>query len=259
MKDVSNSAFQIPDSKKEARVSLSEIRILLWDIDGTLMRSTRQGAYKEYFSRTMRRIFGSAGKLDAMQVSGMTDTQIMYEALRDEGLTPERILASRENLLEIFKNEMTEVIRKNGEPYEVLRGAPDILVETAKNPRFINALLTGNLSVAAEIKLKSVGLWHFFENAPNAFGEISHDRRKLATAAGKLFNDFYKFDFQPKQFIVIGDTPNDIACARAFGAKVVAVATGRNSPPHELAGCEPDALLDDLSDTRKVLRLLETI
>jgi phosphoglycolate phosphatase-like HAD superfamily hydrolase len=259
MKDVSNSTFQISDSKKEIRVPHSEIRILLWDIDGTLMRSTGQGAYKEYFSRTMRRIFGSAGKLDEIQASGMTDTQIIYEALRDEGLTPERIFAAKENLLEIFKSEMTEVLEKNGEPYEVLRGAREILAETEKNPLFINALLTGNLSVAAEIKLKSVNLWHYFENAPNAFGEISHDRRELAAEAGKLFKAFYKFDFKPAQFVVIGDTPNDIACARAFGAKVVAVATGRNQMRESLAENNPDYLLNDLSDTKRVLEILENL
>ncbi|HEX9962145.1 MAG TPA: HAD hydrolase-like protein [Pyrinomonadaceae bacterium] len=137
--------------------------------------------------------------------------------------------------------------------------AREILAETEKNPRFINALLTGNLSVAAEIKLKSVGLWHYFENAPNAFGEISHDRRELATEAGRLFNDFYKFDFKPAQFVVIGDTPNDIACARAFGAKAVAVATGRNQSRETLAENAPDYLLNDLSDTEKVLEILENL
>ena len=189
----------------------------------------------------------------------MTDTQIMYEALRDEGFTPERIFEMKENLLEIFRAEMTAVLEKNGEPYEVLRGAPEILAETDKSPKFVNALLTGNLSVAAEIKLKSINLWHYFADAPNAFGEISHDRRHLAIEAGKLFNEFYRFDFQPAQFVVIGDTPNDIACARAFGAKVAAVATGRNHPPQELARYQPDVLLDDLSDTQKVLHVLERI
>ena len=252
--------FPTPSSAENfPAVAPENLKILLWDIDGTLMRSTKQGAYKEYFSRTMQRIFGSAGNLDTMQPSGMTDTQIMYEALRDEGFTPEQIFANRENLLEIFKSEMTEVLQKNGEPYEVLRGVREILDETAKSERFINALLTGNLSVAAEIKLKSVGLWHYFENSPNAFGEISHDRRELATEAGKLFSAFYKFDFPPAQFVVIGDTPNDIACARAFGAKIIAVATGRNHPPQELIEYEPDILLEDLRDTKRVLEILEAL
>ena len=241
------------------RAAPENLKILLWDVDGTLMRSTRQGAYKEYFSRTMEKVFGGAGKLDEIIASGMTDTQIMYEALRDEGFTPEQIFEKKEILLEIFKAEMTAALKKGGEPYEVLEGVREILEETAQNPRFVNALLTGNLSVAAEIKLKSVNLWHYFENAPNAFGEISHDRAALATEAGKLFNDFYKFDFQPGQFIVIGDTPNDIACARAFRARAVAVATGRNHPPQELAACAPDVLLEDLRDTKKVLEILENL
>ncbi|HEY0050580.1 MAG TPA: HAD hydrolase-like protein [Pyrinomonadaceae bacterium] len=252
--------FSTPLNTENFKADAPEnLKILLWDIDGTLMRSTRQGGYVEYFSRTMRQIFGSAGKLDQIQASGMTDTQIMYEALREEGFTPEQIFAAKDDLLKIFKSEMTDVLSKNGEPYEVLGGARRILAETAKNPRFVNALLTGNLSVAAEIKLKSVGLWHYFENAPNAFSEISHDRRELATEAGKLFNDFYKFDFRSEQFIVIGDTPNDIACARALGAKAVAVATGKNHPPQELAAFEPDVLLEDLQDTKKVLEILKNL
>lgn len=252
--------FPTPSSAENFTAAAPEnLKILLWDIDGTLMRSTKQGAYKEYFSRTMEKVFGGAGKLDEIVASGMTDTQIMYEALRDEGFTPEQIFAQRKTLLEIFKSEMTDVLRKNGEPYEVLRGVREILDETAENPHFINALLTGNLSVAAEIKLKSVNLWHYFENAPNAFGEISHDRRELATEAGKLFSAFYKFDFPPEQFVVIGDTPNDIACARAFGAKIIAVATGRNHPPQELIEYKPDVLLEDLQDTKRVLEILETL
>lgn len=97
------------------------------------------------------------------------------------------------------------------------------------------------------------------ENAPNAFGEISHRRDDLAIEAEKLFNEKYDFAFLPQQFIVIGDTPNDIACARAFGAKVVAVATGRNQSGESLISHQPDFLFDDLGDTAKVLQVFETI
>lgn len=245
------------DSKPH--VSLSEVRILLWDIDGTLMRSTVQGGYKQYFSATMQRVFGSAGKLDAMIPSGMTDTQIMFEALRGEGFTPEQIFERKDELLQVFQAEMKAVLADNGEPYEMLKGVREILAETDKNPDFINALLTGNLSVAAEIKLEAVGLWNYFADAPNAFGEISHNRSDLAVEAGKLFKACYEFDFKPAQFIVIGDTPNDIICARAFGAKVVAVKTGRGQSAESLAEMKPDYLLEDLSDTKKVLEILQTL
>jgi len=250
-----SQSIQNPKSK----IQNQDVRILLWDIDGTLMRSTVQGGYRKYFTATMRRVFGHAGNLDAIMPSGMTDTQIIYEALRGDGFTPEQIFERKAELLEVFQTEMKTVLAENGEPYEVLKGVREILAETDKNPCFINALLTGNLSVAAEIKLSAVGLWHYFANEPNAFGEISHRRNDLAIEAGKLFNARYEFEFAPQQFIVIGDTPNDIACARAFGAKVVAVATGRGESSEKLLENNPDFLLEDLSDTKNVLQILENL
>lgn len=255
MKDfVSNTQTGEPKNTE-----LDKLKVLLWDIDGTLMRSTVQGGYKKYFSATMREIFGSSGTLDEIIPSGMTDTQIMFESLRNEGFTSEQIFERKADILKTFKAEMTKVLSGGGEPYEVLKGAKEILAETDKSANFINALLTGNLSVAAEIKLRSVGLWHFFENAPNAFGEISHERKDLAIEAGKLFNEKYNFNFSPEQFIVIGDTPNDVLCAKHFGAKCVAVLTGRNQTGENLSKENPDVLIEDLSDTQKLLDIFENL
>jgi phosphoglycolate phosphatase len=183
----------------------------------------------------------------------------MYEALRDEGFTPERIFARKDELLKVFKHEMTAVLANDGEPYQSLAGVHEILDETAKVPNFVNALLTGNLSVAAQIKLESIAVWQYFANKPNAFGEISHKRTELAHEAGRLFNQRYDYNFNPQQFIVIGDTPNDIACARDFGAKAIAVATGRNQSREKLIESKPDYLLEDLSDTSKVLKVLMSL
>ncbi len=243
----------------EPEIQNRDVRILLWDIDGTLMRSTVKGGYKKYFAATMEKVFGSAGNLDAITPSGMTDTQIMFEALKDEGFSPEDILERKAEILEVFKPEMTRVLTEDGEPFEILAGVEEILAATDKNPIFINALLTGNLSVAAELKLRAVGIWDYFKDAPNAFGEISHERNDLAVEAGKLTNRKFGFDFDPQQFIVIGDTPNDITCARHFGAKVVAVATGKDQSAEKLADRQPDAVLENLADTAKVLRLLENL
>ena len=69
------------------------MRILLWDIDGTLIRSVRTGAYKDYTIPVLEEIFGTAGRLSDMQVSGMTDLQIVFEALSDAGITQDQILA----------------------------------------------------------------------------------------------------------------------------------------------------------------------
>ncbi len=248
-----------PNKNETIRNPKSQIRILLWDIDGTLMRSTVQGGYKKYFAATMQKVFGSAGNLDGIMPGGMTDTQIIYEALRDENFTAEQIFAQKSELLKVFEQEMTKVLAAHGEPFERLAGVEEILTETAKMPNYINALLTGNLSVAAEIKLKSVRLWKYFADAPNAFGEISHKRSDLAHEAGRLFNQRYDYQFDSQQFIVIGDTPNDIACARDFGAKAVAVATGRGVEREKLMEGKPDHLLEDLRDTKKVLEVLSVI
>lgn len=251
MKD--SNQTQKPQSKTQ------NLKILLWDIDGTLMSSTTHGAFKKYFAPVMEEIFGSSGKLAGLQVSGMTDTQIFYESLRDEGFTPEQILGATEKLLPVFKKRMTDVIGETATPYVIKPGVREILEATAKDSRFLNALLTGNLSVAAKIKLGSFGLWKYFENAPNVFGELSHDRRELGKSAITISEKFLGEKLKPEQFVVIGDTPNDIRAARAFGARMVSVATGKNHPREELLKYKPDIVIDDLSDTQKVLEILQTI
>lgn len=244
---------------EKSNVRAASLKILLWDIDGTLMSSTTSGAFKVYFAPVMREIYGSSGKLADLQVSGMTDTQIFYESLKDEGFTPEQIIGGIEKLLPVFKKAMTKVIGATEKPYELKPGVREILAATAANPLFLNALLTGNLSVAARIKLGYFDLWKYFAGAPNVFGEISHDRRQLGLAAVKIVGEFLGAPVKGEQFVVVGDTPNDIAAARAFGARIISVATGKNHPAEELAKYEPDIILQDLSDTNEVLRVLETI
>jgi phosphoglycolate phosphatase-like HAD superfamily hydrolase len=252
--------FLTHESKLEnLRSNIGRARILLWDIDGTLMRSTRQGAYKEYFAPALEKVYGTAGSLDSLQVSGMTDTQIAYEALRGEGFSVGDIFAKVDDLLDVFHQEMSRVIARADNPYGVFPGAREILSAVHEHPLMLNSLLTGNLSCAAEIKLRYVDLWQFFEFVPHAFGEISHERGDLAKEAGKRIGEFLQADLHPRQFIVIGDTPNDIACARAFGARAVAVATGRSHPPEILAKYEPDVLLESLAETEKVIEILENV
>jgi phosphoglycolate phosphatase-like HAD superfamily hydrolase len=103
--------------------------------------------------------------------------------------------------------------------------------------------------------MKLVGLSDFFDS-PGAFGDESHDRRDLPELAAARINAHLNLDLAPAQFIVIGDTPNDIHCARHFGARAVAVATGRMNPAVTLLPYQPDALLPDLTDVELVMRTL---
>lgn len=233
-------------------------RILLWDIDGTLIRSARPGGYKEYTIPVLEEIFGTSGRLAEMQVSGMTDLQIVFEALRDSGFGQDEILVRAEVLVSRLTEEARRVTGNGAKFFELLPGVRETLEALAAHPRYESALVTGNIKPMAQLKMELVGLDQFF-TLPGAFGDESHNRRDLPARAAERIRKHLNLDLAPEQFIVIGDTPNDIDCARYFGARAVAVGTGRMFSEAEILACEPDALLADLTDTKLVLRTLSEL
>jgi len=236
----------------------SSLRILLWDLDGTLVHGKRYGVFKDYTVPMLETVFGTAGSLRGMIVSGMTDLQIVEEALRDKGITREHISARKEELRRCYMEEMKRATGNGNQIIEAMPGAREVLQRIEEHPRYRSALLTGNIEPAAYLKLEMTGLSQFFR-LPGAFGDDSFDRRDLPALAAQRINQHLGADLQPEQFIVIGDTPNDIACARHFGARVIAVATGRIHSADDLAACEPDALLPDLLDAELVLETLASL
>lgn len=234
------------------------MRILLWDIDGTLIRSVRTGAYKDYTIPVLEEIFGTSGRLREMQVSGMTDLQIVYEALMHEGFTQDDVLKQVQVLAARLTEEARKITGNGTKFFELLPGVPETLQELYQHPRYESALLTGNIESMAYLKMQLVGLEEFF-TLPGAFGDESHDRRDLPALAADRIRKQLGVDLAPEQFIVIGDTPNDIDCARHFGARAVAVGTGRTYLREEILAAKPDALLADLSDVDLVVRTLEKL
>ena len=233
-------------------------RILLWDLDGTLVHGKRYGVFKDYTVPMLEAVFGTAGSLRGMIVSGMTDLQIVEEALRGTGITREHINARRDELLSCYMNEMRRATDNGEQMIEAMPGAHEVLARIDEHPRYLSALLTGNIEPAARLKLEIAGLAEFFR-LPGAFGEDSFDRRDLPALAAQRINEHLGATLAPEQFIVIGDTPNDIACARHFGARVLAVATGRVHSAEELQDNEPDALLPDLLDAELVMETLGSL
>src|SRR5215210_4463568 len=231
------------------------MRILLWDIDGTLIRSVKTGGYKDYSIPVLEEIFGTAGRLADMKVSGMTDLQIVFEALSDEGFTHEDILVRAGVLASRLTEEARKVTGNGTKFFEVLPGVRETLEALAAHPCYQSALVTGNVQSMAHLKMELVGLDKFF-TLPGAFGDESHNRRDLPARAAERIRKHLQLDLAPEHFIVIGDTPNDIDCARHFGARAVAVGTGRFYSNEEILACKPDALLPDLADVELVLRTL---
>ena len=236
----------------------SSLRILLWDLDGTLVHGKRYGVFKDYTIPMLEAVFGTAGSLRGMIVSGMTDLQIVEVALRDTGITREHITARKDDLLRSYMEEMRRATGNGNQIIEAMPGAREVLQRIEEHPRYLSALLTGNIEPAAHLKVEITGLAEFFR-LPGAYGNDSFDRRDLPALAAQRINEHLGAELKPEQFIVIGDTPNDIACARHFGARVLAVATGRIHSAEELAACEPDALLPDLLDDQLVIETLANL
>jgi phosphoglycolate phosphatase-like HAD superfamily hydrolase len=234
------------------------MRILLWDIDGTLMHSARNGSYKDYTIPVLEEIFGTSGRLSDMRVSGMTDLQIIFEALGETDVSQEQIVAQVDLLSRRITEEARRVTSNGVRFFELLPGVRETLETVHQHPRYQSALLTGNVKPMAELKMELMGLDHFF-TLPGAFGEESHIRRDLPALAAERIRAHLRVNLPPEHFIVIGDTPNDIDCARHFGARAVAVGTGRFYSHDEILACEPDAILPDLSDVGLVLRTLEQL
>ena len=234
------------------------MRILLWDIDGTLIRSVRTGAYKDYTIPVLEEIFGTAGRLAEMQVSGMTDLQIVYEALSNEGFSQDDVFERIDVLAERLTEEARKVTGNGTKFFELLPGVRETLQALADHPRYESALVTGNIKSMAILKMQLVGLEQYF-TLPGAFGDESHNRRDLPAKAAERIQKHLGVAIPPEHFIVIGDTPNDIDCAQHFGARAVAVGTGRTYLQEEIIACKPDALLPDLSNPRLVLETLDRL
>jgi phosphoglycolate phosphatase-like HAD superfamily hydrolase len=132
-------------------------------------------------------------------------------------------------------------------------GVQALLDEISRERRHYLALLTGNYERAAQIKLAHFGLEAYF--SWGAFGDDSPDRQQLACLALQRAEQRLVPAAALRNVVVIGDTPHDVACAKAVAARAIAVATG-NYSVEELSACGADAVLADLADTRALRRLL---
>jgi len=222
-------------------------RLFLFDIDGTLISSG--GAGEAALKDAMLSRFGVEEDLDGIILAGATDGRIARELLEKHSISvsPENVSA----LLDTYLGHLTERIgRHDG---RLLPGIVSLLNVLSERTDVVLALLTGNVSRGAKIKLTHYGVWDFFEFG--AFADDHHDRNELGKFARARALERHGEDFPPSRIYVIGDTPKDIECGRAIGACTVAIATGHYSSA-ELRDHAPDFLFEDLSDTERVVEVL---
>lgn len=222
-------------------------RLLLFDIDGTLIHSG--GAGVEALIRAFKERFGIEDGLDDIEIAGMTDSGIVVSILNKHKIpvTNENVSGFLDSYVHFLSLELP---RRKG---KLLPGVRKLLERLKSRPHVVLALLTGNVSRGARLKLEHYGVWHFFEFG--AFADDHHDRNELGRFARTRAKEKHGREFVASEIDVIGDTPRDIACGRALGARTIAVATGRSSR-HELSKHAPDFLIDDLSDADTIIDTL---
>jgi len=216
------------------------IKVVLFDIDGTLMHSG--GAGVKAFGQAFASEFGIHDGTEWLKFAGRTDVSLVREFFGHHGIaaTPENFA----RFFEAYLGWLRPIMRESkGGP---CRGVPEFykgLVDS-QNPPAIG-LLTGNIKRGAQVKLEHYGWWDKF--AFGGFADDSEHRDEIAQFALQRGGAHLGQAVRGDETLVIGDTPLDIRCGRAIGARVLAVGTG-GATMEELAAHKPDFLVKDLSE-----------
>jgi phosphoglycolate phosphatase-like HAD superfamily hydrolase len=225
-------------------VGITNMHVCLFDIDGTLISSG--GAGKAALEAALAAEFGIARVIDKISLSGRTDRAITRDLFRLHIIedTPE----NWQRLVGAYLRHLPECLASRGG--FVLPGIADLLAQLQERDDVALGLLTGNVRAGARAKLGYFGLYDYFPFG--GFGDHHFDRDDVAREALGEVRRRFNGAVRPENIWVIGDTPLDVQCARAVGARAVAVATGWHLRA-ELAEHRPDLLLDDLSDPAPLL------
>jgi phosphoglycolate phosphatase-like HAD superfamily hydrolase len=197
--------------------------LLLFDIDGTLMRGAT-AEHREAIREAVRAVHGVDVPLSggSVTVAGRTDPEIVRLALLAEGVSAERI-DSRADAVREACAEAYARLCPDDLSHAVVPGIPSLLEGLSGRCRL--ALLTGNYEAVARLKLARAGIGGYFQSRQGAFGSDAEDRTSLPAIARRRAGETGR-PYPREQTIVIGDTPRDIACARADMVRCVAVTTG---------------------------------
>ncbi|MBI4639009.1 MAG: haloacid dehalogenase-like hydrolase [Candidatus Rokubacteria bacterium] len=226
------------------------MRLFLFDVDGTLV--TARGAGRQAFARALAATYGVTGPIERYDFRGKTDLCIVRDLMAEAGVSAAAVEAGVDACFTAYAREL-EALLADGTRLLVMPGVVELVAALGARPDALVGLLTGNIEAGARLKLRPTGLWPRFR--VGAFGSDDADRRRLPAVALERAWALTGRDFPPDRVTIIGDTPLDVDCARACGARAVAVATGFHPYP-ELEASAPDLLFGDFSDVAAALAAL---
>jgi phosphoglycolate phosphatase len=225
------------------------MRIVLFDIDGTILRSG--GVGRLAMERALKEVFGFAGNA-GYHYDGKTDRQIVRELMRAHGLTDEAIDARMDCLLDAYVAGLEAELASGTRSMYVFPGVLDLLDALEREPKVVLGLLTGNIAKGARAKLGAAGI-DISRFRVNAFGSDHEERPELPAVAQRRAREMLGADVAGNRLVVLGDTPADVCCGEAIGARAIGVATGRYTVD-ELSGHGAYAVFETLADTDAVMR-----
>lgn len=232
------------------------MRLLLFDIDGTLVDTG--GVGRASLQEGMRLAFPEAvgdREIPSLDLAGATDLGITRFLFETFGIveTAESQTAFLNAYVGVLKGYLYD--KQGTVRGRVLDGVPALLAALEDEPEVVVGLLTGNTLAGARTKLDAYALSSNFCFESSAYGSDHWDRNQLGFLAMKRASEKRDLEFVPEQVTVIGDTPKDIACAKACGARALAVATG-GFGSESLASHDPERVISSLEATEDVLEWL---
>ena len=231
--------------------------LLLWDIDGTILRSGGAGMKAMY--KVAGRLFGEHHTWDGIDPGGNLDPAIFAEFARINKLDDDP--AHHDNFHDHYLVELKAELEAAREAVRAMPGIYEIfnvLRQRAKARRdIVMGLLTGNYTKAVPLKLEAVGVNpEWFE--VTAFGDEGRTRPDLVAVALRKYEKLTGTPADPRRVIIIGDTPRDVACAHAHGCVCFAVATGGHSMD-TLRAAGADVVVADLADPSPLFNLIDAV
>lgn len=221
-------------------------KLVLFDIDGTLMDT--DGAGNASYVNALTQVFDRPFSAEGYSSSGKTDTQIGLELAEQFGVPRDEAESRLGEVREIYLAGLEQELQKI-EP-TVFAGVRELVAAVEADSSCLLGLCTGNFEPGGWMKVRRIDLEAPFKMG--AFGDDAPARHYLPDAAVKRAHELTGQIFKEKEIVIIGDTPNDVACGRHLNVTSIAVATGNYDEP-ALLEAEPDFLFSDFANTERVL------